>query len=195
MKKRFTRFLALIMAIIMCAGMFTMSVSAASATVSGKISSKKYTTDFDGGTSHTFYIKTNDKNKTHSVKLSMTKGELSNKGYTSGKHYNSYTLDIDYWNGSTWVDVSKYDVYNKSSHTISCLSEENTVYRVKVWSWKVPTLWQSYFNKEIIGDFYRAQQKTFGSASASWTTENKVAYPSFTVKSANRCTLYTGCNK
>ncbi len=186
MKKQVIKALSLFLVCVCFICLYAPSVLAASTT-----SSKSYTGSSGGGKSHYIYVKTNDTDKSKSVKLTFTKGELKTsdtndktwKGLVKSKKlYASYEIKISYRSGSTWKQETSYDVYNKDTKTVT-LKKSNTYYRIQVYQWRASTTLTSYYNNSI----WRYSSNSTYVDNPYWST-----LPKFKVGSATRTTIYTG---
>ncbi len=183
--KRITRIGALFLLVVTIITSLMVPALAASTT-----SSRNCSGDSDGQTWRYVYVKTGDTSNSKKVTLTMTKGKLVGKMYgvydtDKYSRYGAYEIKVCYWNGSSWVQEQNYDVYNKSSKTIT-MKKSNTYYRILVYSWNATTVFRSYFNNGIIttpgvtgdtADYYE---------NCYWST-----IPGCTAKPKSGCTMYT----
>ncbi len=133
--KRLTAVFTAIITLISC---FTFSASAKN--VCDEISGKS---DWDGGVSTTFYLKTKNK-KNHYIKMDMTKGELYSPDnclitLQNKNIYDYYEVLVFGKNtNGTYTQLSKNNVKNKSSYKIEF--KGYTDYKIKIYSWKTSTI-------------------------------------------------------
>ena len=117
-------------------------------------SAKTYTGTTYGGKSDYIYVTTTASNA--KVPLTFTKGALNTSksmydfyGKGTGNYeknmYASYEVKVSYWDGSKYVLESNYDIYDKSSNTIT-LKKANKNYKIQIYQWKVGTTLTSYMN-------------------------------------------------
>ena len=118
-------------------------------------SAKTYTGSTYGGKSDYIYVKTTAANA--KIPLTFAKGALNTSksmydfyGKGTGNYeknmYASYEVKVSYWNGSKYILESNYDIYDKSSYTIT-LKQKNKDYKIQIYQWTVGTTLTSYINK------------------------------------------------
>lgn len=184
MKKYLIKALALLLVCVCFISFSAPVVQAASTT-----SSLKFTGSSRGGTSKYIYVKTKNTSLSKSVKLTFEKGTIkttSDSGLMgstakSFKKYAAYEIKIYYWDGNSWEKENSYDVYNKSSNTVS-LKKANTYYKIQVYQWRASTTLTSYKNKGVVS---YSTSNTYVD-DPYWST-----LPTFKVGSASRATIYT----
>lgn len=149
--KKITSVFAAILTVISC-----LAFSASAKNICKEISGKS---DYNGGVSTTFYVKTTNKKK-HYVKMDMNKGQLVSDtalscGFTFGgkKIYDYYeVLVFGKKADGSYVQISKANVKDKSSYKISFSGY--TDYKIKIWSWRTNTINNSgkYFKHALTGN-------------------------------------------
>lgn len=183
--KRITRIGAIFLLVI-----FLVSSMATMAMAASTVSSKNCSGDSDGQTWKYVYVKTGSTKASRQVTLTMTKGtlignlygEFEDNGYS---RYGSYEIKVCYWNGSKWVQEQNYDVYNKSSATIT-MNKTNKYYRILVYSWNATTVFKSYFNKGIITTLGITGDTADHYEDCYWSK-----IPKCTAKPKTGCTMYS----
>lgn len=184
MKKHLIKALSLLL-VCLC----FISLCAPTALAASTTTSKSFTGSSRGGTSQYIYVKTNDTKSSKSVTLTFYKGTLKTSSSTdllgsTAKSFDiraAYEIKIFYWDGDSWEKETSYDVYNKSSKTVS-LSRGNTYYKIQVYQWRASTTLTSYKNN---GKVWYSTSSTYVS-DPYWSK-----LPTFKVGSASRATIYT----
>lgn len=185
MKKPIIRTLALLLVCICFIGIFAPAVQAAETT-----KNLPFTGSSNGGTSKYIYVKTDDTEKSKSVKLTFYKGTLdttNDRAYRDAKMYKTfsvraaYEIKICYRSGKTWKQEDSYDVYNKPSKTVT-LDQSNTYYRIQVYQWRASTTLTSYKKNGVVS---YSTTRIFDQG-PYWS---KV--PTFKVGSPSKVTIYT----
>lgn len=148
--KKLTAVFAAIITLISC---FTFSASAKN--VCDEIRGK---TDYNGGVSTTFYVKTKNKKK-HYVKMDMEKGKFTSDDYcllvTQYKNIYDYyeVLVFGKKSDGAYTQISKNNVKNKGSYKIEF--KGYTEYKIKIYSWRTSTInqvgkyWKHPISKEV----------------------------------------------
>lgn len=183
--KRITRIGAIFLLVI-----FLVSSMATMAMAASKTTSRDCSGDCDGETWKYVYVKTGSTANSKKVTLTMKKGTISGKLYgfydpVSFSRYGAYEIKVCYWNGSKWVQEQDYDVYNRSSKTVT-MNRSNTYYRILVYSWRVSTVFKSYMNNNIINDPGLSGETGSHYENIIWTTS-----PKCTATPKEGCTMYT----
>lgn len=195
MKKRITRLIALLLCIMSVVTIFVMPVSAASVpSYNCQYSSKS------GGGSMYFYVKTGSSSSSRKIDLTMGTGTLYAVNWNTGKVgsasvYGAYEIKVFYKNSSgNWVLEQDYDVYNKSSDTITC-KKTNTVYKIQVYFWRVGTTFNSYWNKNVTTKTLskKMQARFAGSSASEWNEISWSTLPKCTAKPKSGYKLYDVC--
>ncbi len=142
------RTISLVLALVT---VFSIAVNAVAAT---KVNSVDCAGDKDGGYSKCFYVKTQNTNFSKKITITCGKGTIIPKNIDGWKDftasiYGCYEITVSYWNGSKWVKEDNFDIYNKSSRTIT-FNRKNTYYKVTVYSWRTLTIMSSYLNKGVL---------------------------------------------
>ena len=200
--KRITRMGALVLLII-----FLMSSMATMALAASKTASQEFINSAYGGRTSYVYVKTGNILTGRRVSMNMNAGTLTARtvggGTGSAEVYDSYTVTVSRWNGKSWVQEQKFDVYNASSKTIT-MKKANSYYRIAVYSWKVQTLFNSYFNKNVktkgnvvnfrseLGAAPILVNRAYDEAGdwCNWLWDNKDR-PSVKLVPKSKCTMYT----
>lgn len=97
--------------------------------------------------------------------------------------YGSYEVTISYWNGSKWVEEDNFDIYNKSSKTLT-FDRKNTYYKVQIYSWRTSTIMSSYLNKGVLS-YSITRAIGGGTINPIWKT-----VPKCIAKPNSGCTMY-----
>ena len=183
MKKNFIRIMSMLLMCLCLFSFFTPVTYAAS--------SISFTGHKTGGKSQYFYVKTDDTSKSKSVKLTLTKGTLRTcpekdamaPSFSKTKSlYAAYEIKIFYYNEKTktWIKEDSYDVYNKSSKTVT-FQKSNTYYKVQIYQWQASTTLTSYKNKGVWSYSTVSTQVS----NPYWST-----LPKIKVSNASKCAIY-----
>lgn len=184
MKKQLIRALSLLLVCVCFISICTPAVLAASTTSSKSFTGSKY-----GGTSSYIYVKTKNSSSSKSVKLTFNKGTLTTTSETGlmaslAKSFDkraAYEIKIYYWDEDRWVKENSYDVYNKSSKTVT-LNKKDTYYKIQVYQWRASTTLTSYKKNDVVS--YSTSNTADGSP--YWSK-----LPTFKVSSPKKATIYT----
>ncbi len=151
-------------------------------------SAKTYTGTKYGYKSDYIYVHTTKANAT--IPLTIAKGTVHTSenaeshncgGSTSVPMYASYEVKISYWNGSSYVLESNYDIYCKSSHTIKLL-KANADYKIQIYQWRVKTTLDSYIRKGKIA----FNDRVYLRESPFW-----YKLPKFSTGTLKNCSMYS----
>ena len=196
MKKQIIRLVALCLCLVSLIPMSAVSASAAT-----KVSSYDCSySSTSGGGSRFFYVKTGDTTKSRQITLSMGTGTISAFNSETSRMktatvYGSYEIKVYYKDSNgKWVLEQDYDVYNKSSATITCKREE-TVYKIQIYSWRVSTIFNSYWNKNIKTKTLSKKFQSIFEADSASEFVNHIwgIVPSCKAKPRSGCTMYNSC--
>jgi len=175
------RAVALMLALVT---IFSLSVTAFAA----KVSSYNCAGDKDGYVTKTFYVKTGSSSSSRKTTVTCGKGSMIPQNVSGMKDYTisiygCYEVTLSYWNGSRWVEEDNFDIYNKSSRTIT-FDRKNTYYKVQIYSWKTSTIMSSYLNKGVLS-YSITRAIGGGTINPIWKT-----VPKCTAKPGSGCTMY-----
>lgn len=175
------RAIALVLALVT---VFSISITAFAA----EVSSYNCAGDKDGYVTKTFYVKTGSSSSSRKTTITCGKGSMIPQNVSGMKDYTisiygCYEVTISYWNGSKWVQEDNFDIYNKSSRTLT-FDRKNTYYKVQVYSWKTSTIMSSYLNKGVLS-YSITRAIGGGTINPVWKT-----VPTCTAKPGSGCTMY-----
>lgn len=143
-----------------------------------------------GGGNSTYFYATVPKNKSGSINLNMTKGEMKPISWSDNciAVYASYEIKVWRYTGGKWVLEQDFDAYRTSSKSITLKKYSSAQkYKIQVYSWKTSTTLNSYIDKF---PFERLFFYSCGGHPSS-PTWNKM--PTCKATAGSNCTLYTNC--
>ncbi len=124
--------LSVLLVCILCISLISTTVAAADISHSS--------TEYGGGSATVFYVKTTNTNKA-TLRYSSTAGRLSRKDGTVpvvGKYGYFEVLVYGKKSNGQWVQISKTNMKNSASSSISMKGYKE--YKVRVYSWKTSTI-------------------------------------------------------
>lgn len=188
--KKATRFLALLMCVVSLVSVFAFPASAKTV--------KTYNCAAGSGKSAFFYVRTGTSSSSRKITLKMDRGYIQATNCSTYKSsmvmvYGAYEIKVFYKDSKgNWQLEQDYDVYNKSSATITC-NKKSTDYRIQVYSWNVNTIFKSYHKNNVsarTGWGSTKFAKFFSDSANSYTKISWYSTPKCTASPNSGCTMY-----